>query len=61
MASQGPTKTIYICPDEWTIVLEALHAYKTTNDGRKVAGRINWLQAKFQDCKKEDCQIRFSA
>ena len=36
-----PTKTIHFCPDEWALLLEALHVYKDTNDGRRVAGRLD--------------------
>jgi hypothetical protein len=56
-----PTKTIHFCPDEWALLLEALHIYKDTNDGRKVAGRLNWVRAKLEDCRSEECLIRLSA
>ena len=56
-----PTKTIHFCPDEWALLLEALHSYKDTNDGRKVAGRLNWVRAKLEDCRSEECLIRLSA
>ena len=39
---------------------EALHSYKDTNDGR-VAGRLNWVRAKLEDCRSEECLIRLSA
>ena len=56
-----PTKTIHFCPDEWALLLEALHSYKDTNDGRRVAGRLNWVRAKLEDCRAENCLIRLSA
>ena len=58
MTDPTPTKTIHFCPDEWALLLEALHSY---NDGRRVAGRLNWVRAKLQDCKGENCLIRLSA
>ena len=56
-----PTKTIHFCPDEWALLLEALHSYKDTSDGRRVAGRLNWVRAKLEDCRAENCLIRLSA
>ena len=56
-----PTKTIHFCPDEWALILEALHVYKDTNDGRRVAGRLNWVRAKLEDCRAENCLIHLSA
>jgi hypothetical protein len=56
-----PTKTIHFCPDEWMLLLEALHCYKDTNDGRKVAGRLNWIRSKLVECHGENCLIRLSA
>ena len=47
------TKTIHFCPDEWALLLEALHSYKDTNDGRRVAGRLNWVRANW----KTDAEI----
>jgi hypothetical protein len=61
MADPAPTKTIHFCADEWMLLLEALHVYKDTNDGRKVAGRLNWVRAKLEDCRAEECLIRLSA
>ena len=61
MPGQEPTKTIHFCADEWMLLLEALHVYKDTNDGRKVAGRLNWVRAKLEDCRAEECLIRLSA
>ena len=61
MTDPLPTKTIHFCPDEWALILEALHSYKETNDGRKVAGRLNWVRAKLQDCKGENCLIRLNS
>ena len=61
MADPAPTKTIHFCPDEWALLLEALHCYKDTNDGRKVAGRLNWVRAKLEDCRAENCLIKLSA
>ena len=61
MTDPAPTKTIHFCPDEWALLLEALHSYKDTNDGRKVAGRLNWVRAKLEDCRAENCLIRLSA
>ena len=61
MSQPEATKTIHFCPDEWALILEALHSYKDTNDGRRVAGRLNWVRAKLQDCKGENCLIRLSA
>jgi hypothetical protein len=43
------------------LLLEALHCYKDTNDGRKVAGRLNWVRAKLEECRSEECLIRLSA
>ena len=61
MTDSAPTKTIHFCADEWMLLLEALHSYKDTNDGRKVAGRLNWVRAKLEDCRAEECLIRLSA
>ncbi len=61
MADPAPTKTIHFCPDEWMLLLEALHCYKDTNDGRKVAGRLNWVRAKLEDCRAENCLIKLVA
>ena len=61
MSNSVPTKTIHFCPDEWALLLEALHSYKDTNDGRRVAGRLNWVRAKLEDCRAEECLIRLSA
>ena len=43
------------------LLLEALHCYKDTNDGRKVAGRLNWIRSKLVECHGENCLIRLSA
>ena len=40
---------------------KALHSYKNTNDGRRVAGRLNWVRAKLEDCRAENCLIKLSA
>ncbi len=56
-----PTKTIHFCADEWMLLLEALHCYKDTNDGRRVAGRLNWVRAKLEYSSAEECLIRHSA
>ena len=61
MTDPAPTKTIHFCADEWMLLLEALHVYKDTNDGRRVAGRLNWVRAKLEDCRAEECLIRLSA
>tara|TARA_A100001201_G_scaffold35445_1_gene37533 strand:+ start:572 stop:757 length:186 start_codon:yes stop_codon:yes gene_type:complete len=61
MADPAPTKTIHFCPDEWALLLEALHAYKDTPDGMRVGGRLNWVKAKLEDCRAENCLIRLSA
>ena len=61
MTDSAPTKTIHFCADEWMLLLEALHCYKDTNDGRKVAGRLNWVRAKLEECRAEECLIRLSA
>jgi hypothetical protein len=61
MADPAPTKTIHFCPDEWALILEALHCYKDTNDGRKVAGRLNWVRSKLEDCRAENCLIKLVA
>ena len=58
MTDPAPTKTIHFCPDEWALLLEALHCYKDTNDGRKVAGRLNWVRSKLEDCRAENCLIK---
>ena len=55
------TKTIHLCHDEWQIILEALHSYKSTNDGRKIAGRLNWVRSKLIECKGENCLIRLGS
>ena len=61
MTDPAPTKTIHFCADEWMLLLEALHVYKDTDDGRRVAGRLNWVRAKLEDCRAEECLIRLSA
>ena len=61
MADPAPTKTIHFCPDEWALLLEALHVYKDTPDGMRVGGRLNWVRAKLEDCRAEECLIRLSA
>ncbi|NBQ50873.1 MAG: hypothetical protein EBU35_09590 [Marivivens sp.] len=61
MTDPALTKTIHFCADEWMLLLEALHCYKDTNDGRKVAGRLNWVRTKLEECRAEECLIRLSA
>ena len=61
MTDPVPTKTIHFCPDEWMLILESLHCYAHTTDGMKVAGRLNWVRAKLEDCRAEECLIRLSA
>jgi len=61
MTKPASTKTIHFCPDEWQILLEALHSYKGTNDGRKVAGRLNWIRSKLVECRGENCLIKLSS
>ncbi len=51
MTDPAPTKTIHFCSDEWMLLLEALHCYKDTNDGRTVAGHLNWVRAKLDACR----------
>ena len=61
MTDSAPTKTIYFCSDEWMLLLEALHVYKDTSDGRRVAGRLSWVRTKLIECRGENCLIRLSA
>ena len=61
MSQPKPTKTIHFCPDEWALLLEALHCYKDTPDGMRVGGRLNWVRTKLEDCRAENCLIRLSA
>jgi len=61
MTQPVPTKTIHFCADEWMLLLQALHAFKDTPDGMRVANRLDWVRAKLKDCRAENCLIRLSA
>jgi hypothetical protein len=37
----------YLSPDEIEILLEALHWYGSSKDGRKHSGRVTWIREKF--------------
>ena len=57
MNGPTPTKIIHVCPDEVDLIILAIRHLKTTNEGRKHAGRLNWLDSKFCDCTDENCQV----
>ena len=61
MTDSAPTKTIHFCADEWMLLLEALHCFKDTPDGMRASGRLNWIRAKLEECRAEECLIRLSA
>jgi len=47
----------FLSPDELELILEALHHYKGSSDGRKHAGRLTWLREKFVRCRVERTAI----
>ena len=57
MTDPAPTKTIHFCPDELDLLILAVRAFKSTPEGRKHGGRLNWIDSKLCSCKGEICQI----
>ena len=53
-----PGRDILISSDELEIILEALHVYRETNDGRRNAGRITWTREKLVQFKREAAALR---
>jgi|TARA_R100000084_G_C4626827_1_gene136216 hypothetical protein len=47
----------YLSPDELELILEALHCYKGSPDGRIHAGRLTWIREKFVRCRVERTTI----
>ena len=57
MASQVPSKVIHVCPDELDLLILAVRTLKSTPEGRKHGGRLNWLDSKLVSGTGETCQI----
>jgi hypothetical protein len=50
--------TEWLCPDEMELLLEAIHAFKATNDGRRHSGRLAWIRSKLVRAKLEGVNVR---
>jgi hypothetical protein len=55
---QVQTDTEWLCPDEMELILEAVHAFKATNDGRRHSGRLAWIRSKLVRAKLDGVNIR---
>jgi len=48
----------WLCHDEMQLLLEAVHSFKSTNDGMRHSGRLNWLRSKLVRAKTQGVAIR---
>ena len=55
---QAQPDTEWLCPDEMELILEAIHAFKTTNDGKRHSGRLAWIRSKLVRAKLDGAAIR---
>jgi hypothetical protein len=55
---QVQSDTEWLCPDEMELILEAIHAFKATNDGKRHSGRLAWIRSKLVRAKLDGVNIR---
>lgn len=48
----------WLAPDEMELLLEALHSYSRSSDGKRHSGRLTWLREKLVFAKREGAALR---